>query len=250
MLPLSASCSPELSAIAAESQSTPGWTGLDLTHMVWPWVLLQPVPRRLSLFAPCLPATHIRQEMRLMGDPRCGAGWAAALPSPGNACREESKNGLFLAQNAFWLCPDTNSHVDARISLDPTLFSPISLHHFLVSASPSHCTKFTSLPAAWSRSKCFQASVCSFGIGCETRHKILMGCVIILACCLFCAAQTRGGNWQMLWDHSDKSWEKLRQQSKDSSLALKGFLPAKLQKSARDKWSQENPWKTRCIKHK
>lgn len=62
--------------------------------------------------------------MCLMGGPRCGAGtqpgWAAALPSPGNACREETKSGLRLAQNAFQLCPDTNSNVDVSISLDPT----------------------------------------------------------------------------------------------------------------------------------
>lgn len=62
--------------------------------------------------------------MCLMGGPRCGAGtqpgWDAALPNPGNACREETMNGLLLAQNAFWLCPDTNSDVDVRLSLDPT----------------------------------------------------------------------------------------------------------------------------------
>lgn len=44
---------------------------------------------------------------------------AAALPNPGNACREETKNGQLLA-HAFWLCPDTNSNVNVRISLDPT----------------------------------------------------------------------------------------------------------------------------------
>lgn len=174
----SASSSSELSVIAAESQITPT---LDRTR---PYArgltsTLHPAPRKpgsaSSLFAFSQFVYNKKWVMGMALLP-CPSHWAgsspgglqscgnaSALPIPGNSCKEETKDNLLLAQHAILLvlwykfrcgCPWIPLFRCRLCSL-------INSHPFLVSASPRHCTKFTSLSSCLSKSKCSQENVLS-----------------------------------------------------------------------------------------
>lgn len=189
-----------VSVIAAESQSTPvldrtrphtrGLTLSVLAACAW--------QTRLSLPAPC--------SSQMTGNVPHGRSNMWSWHSASMGCSTPQSWKCLQGRDQEW--PALGPKCLLVVSWYKFICGceDIPASHWLDTGSvvPSVCTnswyqllpvtaQSSPLPAAWSASKCFQDSVCSFGIGCETRHKILMGCVIILACCLYSSVQSKLG---------------------------------------------------------